>query len=69
MPVEDCLNKNLYRLRGEVNELDTSIRHIPLFPDENKFLPYVGNGFLGQAIVEEATVHIKVKVIWVMIYD
>jgi hypothetical protein len=50
-------------LRGEVKELDTSILHVPPLPDENKFLPYVGNGHLGQAIFEEATIHVKVKVL------
>ena len=61
-PIDECLNNHLSRLRKEVQRLDTIVQHVPRFPDEHNFLPYVGNGYIGSVIIEESTIHIKVKV-------
>lgn len=67
-PIDECLSTQLYRLRKEVQRLDTIVQHVPRFPDEHKFLPYVGNGYIGTVIVEESTIHIKVKVFFLYIH-
>lgn len=60
--INTCLERNVYKLKWETDNMDTSILHVPPLKDEQSFLPYVGNGFIGSAILDDASIRIKGRV-------
>jgi len=44
--------------------MDSVLSHIPQLKSKDAYLPYVGNGFIGSAIFEEAKISIKSAVNW-----
>ncbi|CAG7825676.1 unnamed protein product [Allacma fusca] len=58
-PAADCLTRKLYRFADESANYDTNIIHNPPLPEEKNYLPYVGNGYLGVGLYEEALISIK----------
>lgn len=60
--INTCLERNLYKLRWERDNMDSNIIHFPPLTDEQTFLPYVGNGYIGAAVHDEASIRIKAKV-------
>jgi hypothetical protein len=60
--VDGCLSRKLSRFESEVNNMDTNILHVPALPTDKLALPYIGNGYVGSALYEEATINIKPQV-------
>ncbi|XP_021965414.1 uncharacterized protein KIAA2013 homolog isoform X2 [Folsomia candida] len=60
-PVEYCLDRKISKhFEHEVHDMSTNVMHIPKrYDGENSFLPYVGNGYIGLAISEDAAINVK----------
>ncbi|CAL8084500.1 unnamed protein product [Orchesella dallaii] len=54
-----CLERNLYKLQGEKENLDSNILHVPPLDDEMAYMPYVGNGYIGTSVSDESVLKIK----------
>ena len=42
-------------------EFDANIRHTPPLEEEQNFIPYVGNGYIGVEVAHDAALNIKSK--------
>ncbi len=61
------MDKKLAVFGDEVGDMSTNIMHIPtLYEGENSFMSYVGNGYIGVAIRDDAAINIKAHVITII---
>lgn len=57
--LEYSLDNKLAALRKSADEFSANIQHEPLHPEENKFLPFVGNGLIGVVIKQDSVVNLQ----------
>lgn len=58
-PLERCMDDRLTPFYLQNSEFNANIRHLPRMPEENNFIPYVGNGYFGMEIQSDASINIK----------
>lgn len=54
-----CMDDRLTPFYAKNREFNANIKHNPIMPFENGFIPYVGNGVFGIEIQESANLYIK----------
>uniref|UniRef100_A0A1B0DHR5 Uncharacterized protein n=1 Tax=Phlebotomus papatasi TaxID=29031 RepID=A0A1B0DHR5_PHLPP len=58
-PLLHCMDDRLTPFYVPSMEFNANIRHNPAFPHERNIIPYVGNGYFGLEIQEDAHLNIK----------
>lgn len=58
-PLSRCMDDRLTPFYLQNSEFNANIRHNPSLPEENSFIPYVGNGYFGIEIQSDAYINIK----------
>ncbi|XP_037960410.1 uncharacterized protein KIAA2013 homolog isoform X2 [Teleopsis dalmanni] len=58
-PLMQCMDDRLTPFFLQNFEYDANIRHVPPLPNEQNSIPYVGNGYIGLEITQDALLNIK----------
>ena len=56
-----CMDDRLTPHFLQNSEFDSNIRHMPPLNEEQDFIPYVGNGYIGVEVAHDASLNIKSK--------
>lgn len=58
-PLVRCMDDRLTPFFIQSLEYNANIRHVPFLPEENNFIPYIGNGFFGVEVSNDSPMRIK----------
>jgi hypothetical protein len=54
-----CLKDRLTAFTADLGNFNAHLQHEPLKPEEDSFVPYIGNGYFGLEVVPDGSLYIK----------
>jgi hypothetical protein len=54
-----CLKDRLTAFTADLENFNAHLQHEPLKPEEDSFVPYIGNGYFGLEVLPDGWLHIK----------